>query len=148
VMNLIYDNLVKGKKAQWLCDATKVHSMSYTPDLAAGTAILGNTPDAYNQIWNLPTDTEKITGAGWVNLFAAEMGTGNEYQVLPNWLMKALGLFIPIMKELPEMNYQYDRDYFFDSSKFNNHFNYTPTTNANAVKETIARLKNNPANQQ
>ncbi len=122
--------------------------MSYTPDLAAGTAILGNTPDAYNQIWNLPTDTEKITGAGWVNLFAAEMGTGNEYQVLPNWLMKALGLFIPIMKELPEMNYQYDRDYFFDSSKFNNHFNYTPTTNANAVKETIARLKNNPANQQ
>lgn len=148
VMNLIYDNLAKGKKAQWLCDATKVHSMSYTPDLAAGTAILGNTPDAYNQIWNLPTDTEKITGAGWVNLFAAEMGTGNEYQVLPNWLMKALGLFIPIMKELPEMNYQYDRDYFFDSSKFNNHFNYTPTTNANAVKETIARLKNNPANQQ
>jgi nucleoside-diphosphate-sugar epimerase len=100
--------------------------MSYTPDLAAGTAILGNTPDAYNQIWNLPTDTERITGAGWVNLFATEMGTGNEYQVLPNWLMKALGLFIPIMKELPEMNYQYDRDYFFDSSKFNNRFNYTP----------------------
>ncbi|MFM8374264.1 MAG: NAD-dependent epimerase/dehydratase family protein [Bacteroidota bacterium] len=140
VMNLIYDNLAKGKKAQWICDANKVHSMSYTPDLAAGTAILGNTPDAYNQIWNLPTDTERITGAGWVNLFATEMGTGNEYQVLPNWLMKALGLFIPIMKELPEMNYQYDRDYFFDSSKFNNRFNYTPTTNANAVKETVAKL--------
>ncbi len=139
-MNLIYDNLIKGKKAQWLCDAGKVHSMSYTPDLAKGTAILGNTPDAYNQIWNLPTDSEKITGDGWINLFAREMNASNKYQVLPNWLIKVLGLFIPIMKELPEMNYQYDRDYFFDSSKFNKRFNYTPTKNAIAVKQTVEQL--------
>jgi nucleoside-diphosphate-sugar epimerase len=140
-MNLIYDNLAKGKKAQWLCDARKVHNMGYTPDLAKGTAILGNTPDAYNQIWNLPTDSEKITGEGWVDLFAKEMNASNKYQVLPNWLMKVLGLFIPIMKELPEMNYQFDRDYYFDSSKFNKRFNYTPTKNAIAVKQTIERLK-------
>lgn len=140
-MNLIYDNLSKGKNAQWLCDAKKIHNMSYTPDLAKGTAILGNTPDAYNQVWNLPTDDEKITGEGWIDLFAKEMNTNNKYQVLPNWLIKILGLFIPIMKELPEMNYQYDRDYFFDSSKFNKRFNYTPTKNAEAVKQTILRLK-------
>ena len=139
-MNLIYDNLIKGKKAQWLCDAKKVHNMSYTPDLAKGTAILGNTPDAYNQVWNLPTDSEKITGEGWINLFAKEMNTSNKYQVLPNWLIKVLGLFIPIMKELPEMNYQYDRDYFFDSSKFNSRFNYTPIKNAVAVKQTVESL--------
>lgn len=140
VMNLIYDNLIKGKKAQWLGDARKIHSISYTPDLARGTAMLGNTPDAYNQIWNLPTDSEKITGEGWVNLFAKEMNTSNKYQVLPNWLLKVLGLFIPVMKELPEMNYQYDRDYFFDSSKFNKRFNYTPTKNAIAVKQTVEQL--------
>ncbi|MBK7304495.1 MAG: NAD(P)H-binding protein [Saprospiraceae bacterium] len=139
-MNLIYDNLIKGKKAQWLCDAKKVHNMGYTPDLAMGTAILGNTPDAYNQIWNLPTDSEKITGEGWINLFAKEMNTSNKYQILPNWLIKVLGLFIPIMKELPEMNYQYDRDYFFDSSKFNSRFNYTPIKNAVAVKQTVESL--------
>ncbi|MBK6824870.1 MAG: NAD(P)H-binding protein [Saprospiraceae bacterium] len=139
-MNLIYDNLIKGKKAQWLCDAKKVHNMGYTPDLAMGTAILGNTPDAYNQVWNLPTDSEKITGEGWINLFAKEMNTSNKYQVLPNWLIKVLGLFIPIMKELPEMNYQYDRDYFFDSSKFNSRFNYTPIKNAVAVKQTVESL--------
>ncbi len=139
-MNLIYDNLIKGKKAQWLCNANKVHNMGYTPDLAKGTAILGNTPDAYNQIWNLPTDSERITGEEWINLFAQEMNTPNAYQVLPNWLMKVLGLFIPIMKELPEMNYQFDRDYFFDSSKFNQRFDYTPTKNAIAVKQTVELL--------
>jgi nucleoside-diphosphate-sugar epimerase len=140
-MNLIYDNLTKGKKAQWLCDAKKVHNMGYTPDLATGTAMLGNTADAYNQIWNLPADSERITGEGWVDLFAKEMNTSNKYQVLPSWFMKILGLFIPIMKELPEMNYQFDRDYYFDSSKFNKRFNYTPTKNAIAVKQTIERLR-------
>jgi nucleoside-diphosphate-sugar epimerase len=46
------------------------------------------------------------------------------------------------MKELYEMRYQYDKDYFFDSSKFNKHFNFTPTTNEMAVKQTIKELKN------
>ncbi len=142
VMNLIYDNLKKGKKAQWFCNAKVIHSCSYTPDLAKGTAILGNTPDAYDQIWNLPTSPEKITGEQWIDLFANEMNTSNKYQVLPKWGLRALGVFVPILKEMVEMCYQFDRDYYFDSSKFNTRFNFTPTTNAIAVKETIHALKN------
>lgn len=140
LMNLVYDNLAKGKKAQWFCNTKVVHSTGYTPDLGKGTAILGNTKDAYNQIWNLPTDAQKITGDEWINLFAAEMKTSNKYQVLPGWGMKALGVFVPILKEMYEMRYQYDRDYFFDSAKFNKRFNYTPTPNATAVKQTVAAL--------
>ena len=68
------------------------------------------------------------------------MNQSNRYQVLPNWLIKTLGLFVPVMRELPEMNYQYDRDYFFDSSKFNRRFQYTPTTNTEAVRQTVAKL--------
>lgn len=143
LMNLVYDNLAKGKKAQWFCNPKVIHSTSYTPDLGKGTAMLGNTRDAYNQIWNLPTDPQKITGEEWINLFAAEMNTSNKSQVLPGWGIKALGLFVPILKEMYEMRYQYDRDYYFDSSKFNKHFNYTPTSNAEAVKQTVAELKKN-----
>ena len=143
LMNMVYNNLAKGKKAQWFCDTKVIHSTSYTPDLGKGTAMLGNSKDAYNQIWNLPTDPQKITGEEWINLFASEMKTSNKYQVLPGWGIKALGLFIPILKEMYEMRYQYDRDYYFDSSKFNKHFNYTPTTNAAAVKQTVAELKKN-----
>ena len=50
-------------------------------------------------------------------LFASEMKTTNKYQNLPSWLINVLGLFIPFMKEIYEMRYQYDRDYYFDSSK-------------------------------
>lgn len=140
IMNLVYNNLIKGKKAQWLCNAKVVHSMGYVPDLAKGTALLGNTPQAFNQIWNLPTDPQRITGEEWINLFASSMGMKNNYIIIPNWLIKSLGLFVPIAKELAEMNYQYDRDYYFDSSKFNNYFNFKPTPNAVAVKQAIEQI--------
>ncbi|NOQ75097.1 MAG: NAD-dependent epimerase/dehydratase family protein [Crocinitomix sp.] len=124
LMTMIYDNLVKGKKAQWFCNKEVIHNCSYTPDLARGTAMLGNAPETYNQIWNLPTDPEKINAQGWTNLFAKELNAKNtKIQVLPAWGIKLLGFFIPIVGEMYEMRYQYDRDYFFDSSKFNKHFN-------------------------
>ena len=142
IMNLVYDNLLKGKKAQWFCNSKVVHSMGYVPDLAKGTALLGNTPEAFNQIWNLPTDTQKITGEDWINLFATTMERKNKYMVLPNWLVRSLGLFVPIMSELAEMNYQYDRDYYFDSTKFNDYFNFKPTPTSVAVKQAIEQIKN------
>ncbi|OIO17872.1 MAG: hypothetical protein AUJ54_09135 [Ignavibacteria bacterium CG1_02_37_35] len=142
IMNLVYDNLLKGKKAQWFCNSKVVHSMGYVPDLAKGTALLGNTPEAFNQVWNLPIDPQRITGEEWINLFASTMETKNKYTVLPNWLVSGLGLFVPIMSELAEMNYQYDRDYCFDSTKFNDYFNFIPTPNAVAVKQAIEQIKN------
>lgn len=140
IMNLVYNNLLKGKKAQWLSNAKVIHTIGYVPDLAKGTAILGNTPQAYNQIWNLPTDAQKLTGEEWIHLFAKEIKTSNAYNVLPNWMLKSLGIFVPLMKELSEMNYQFDRDYFFDSSKFNNYFNFKPTSNLEAVKQIVNQL--------
>ncbi len=141
LMNLVYDNLVKNKKAQWFCNSKVVHSMGYVPELAKGTAMLGNTDEAYNQIWNLPTNPQKITGQEWINLFAAELGKENKASVLPNWIVKGFGLMVPVMKELAEMNYQYDRDYYFDSTKFNSYFKFTPITHADAVKQAVEQLK-------
>ncbi len=140
IMNLVYDNLIKDKKAQWFCNAKLVHTMGYVPELAKGTAMLGNTPEAYNQIWNLPTDANRITGEEWINLFAKELGKENKFTVLPNWMVKGFGLIVPVMKELAEMNYQYDREYFFDSSKFNNYFKFTPIPHSVAVKQAIEQM--------
>ncbi|MDI1233270.1 MAG: NAD-dependent epimerase/dehydratase family protein [bacterium] len=143
VLNLVYDNLIKGKKAQWFCNADVIHTMGYTPDLALGTAMLGNTPDAYNQIWNLPVDMHNLTGREWVALFATELKTSDKVMVLPMWGLKLLGLFIPIMKEMPEMMYQFDRPYNFDCTKFMNRFEFKATSNIDAVKFTVDALRDN-----
>lgn len=134
---VVYINIKKGKKPNWFIDADKKHSFTYTPDAARATALLGNTSDAYNQVWHLPTDKNTLTGREMVTLFAKEMKVANSIFVLPMWLLKVLGLFIPIMKEMPEMMYQYDRDYFFDSAKFDKRFNFKITSYAEGVKFTV-----------
>lgn len=141
LMNLVYDNMVKGKTAQWFGNPDVLHTMGYTPDLAKGTAILGNSPDAYNQIWNLPVDVHSLTGREWVKLFADEMKASEKVQKVPVWMIRILGIFIPFLREMPEMMYQFDRDFNFDCSKFINRFKYIPKSNKEAVIETIEELR-------
>ncbi len=133
----VYKNFKKGKAANWIAAADKVHNFTYTPDAARATALLGNTPHAFGQVWHLPTDHSRMTGKQWVEMFAAEMNVKPKLQVLPIWMMGILGLFVPIMKELKEMAYQSDRDYFFNSSKFEKRFNFTPALPIEGVRAVI-----------
>lgn len=135
-----YGNFKKGKKAQWLFQANIPHTYTYTPDAGKGMALLGNTPDAYNQIWNLPTTARGITGEDWVNMVAKEMKVPAKFTSVPAWLVKVLGIFVPVLNEVHEMKYQFDRPYFFDSSKFEKQFNIKPTPYEVGIKETIAEL--------
>jgi nucleoside-diphosphate-sugar epimerase len=134
---IVFKNLKKGKAANWFIDADKKHSFTYTPDAARATAMLGNTDDAYNQVWHLPTDNNALTGREIIGLIAKEMNIKEKVSVMPMWLIKILGLFIPILREMPEMMYQYNRDYFFDSSKFDKRFNFKTTTYQDGVKQTV-----------
>jgi len=140
LMSLIYKNLAGGKKAQWMFNAKVKHSYIYTPDAGKATALLGNTPEAYNQVWNLPTDRKSLTAEQWIDLFAKEMGKKNSYLLIPAWIIRVAGFFVPFMKELFEMRYQFDRDYFFDSIKFEKYFKYQPTKYEDGVKEILTQL--------
>ncbi|HVN58233.1 MAG TPA: NAD-dependent epimerase/dehydratase family protein [Bacteroidales bacterium] len=141
VLNImVADNFRKGKKAQAFGDINKIHTFTYTPDAARATAVLGNTRDAYNQEWHVPTTKEKITTKGWIELVAAEMNKKPDIQVVPVWMIKALGLFVPMMREFPEMLYQNDRDYIFDSTKFENRFGWKATAPAEGIKNLVATL--------
>ena len=133
----VFDNFQKGKKAMWLSDAAKIHSFTYTPDIAKATALLGNTADAYGQVWHLPTSTEKLTGIDFIKMIAAEMKVKPAYNTFSKFMISALGLFLPILRELKEMQYQNDQNYFFDSSKFQQRFGISPTNYADGVKEIV-----------
>ena len=137
VTEMVYKNFSKGRRAGWPVDANKIHSFTYTPDAAKATAMLGNTSDAYNTVWHLPTDKKTLTGKQFIELFSKEMKVANKYFVMPVWMMKLAGIFIPTLREMPEMMYQYDRDYFFDSSKFEKRFKVAATNYEDGVKQTV-----------
>jgi nucleoside-diphosphate-sugar epimerase len=133
----VYKPLKAGKKANWFCNPNKVHSFTYTPDAAKATAILGNDNSAYGQVWHLPTADNPLTGQEWIEAFARELNVKPRTQVAGKFIIRIMGLFNPIMKEFVEMLYQYDRDYVFDSSKFENAYNFKPTPYQIGIQEVI-----------
>jgi nucleoside-diphosphate-sugar epimerase len=141
LVEMVYKNLKNGKSPMWLKSPDKKHSFTYTPDAAKATALLGNTADAYNQVWHVPTDPNTLSVNELAALFAKEMGVNKKMSILPLFMIKILSLFIPFMRELPEMMYQYDRDYIFDSSKFDKRFQFKTTSYKEGVKKIVAAGK-------
>ena len=141
---LIFDKMKKGKKAQWFVDAEQPHSFTFTPDAAQGVYLLATTETAYGQTWHLPTAAPAPTGKEFVSIAAKYMHARNNIQVLPKWLIGAMGLFIPIMKELSEMLYQNQYPYDFDSSKFERAFSYQPTSYEEGIRQTAEWYLNLP----
>lgn len=138
---MVADNLIKGKKAQAFGDISKIHTYTYTPDAAVATALLGNRTEAYNQVWHVPTTHEKLTNQQWINLVAKELQVDPKIQPVPVWMMKLLGLFVPIMREFPEMMYQYEQDYFFDSTKIEKQYGLKATQPEEGVRQLISAMK-------
>jgi nucleoside-diphosphate-sugar epimerase len=140
----VFKKFSKGKKANWLGSVDYRHSFTYTPDAGKATALLGNTADAYNEVWHLPTAPNPLTGKEWIEAIAKEMSVEPRFQVVPKFLVRILGLFVPIMKETVEMMYQYERDYVFDSSKFEKRFDFEPTPYLEGIRNIV---KNDYENQ-
>lgn len=133
----VFKPLSQGKKANWLGRDDKKHSFTYVPDAARATALLGNTPSAFGQVWHLPTAADPYTGREWVSHIAAALKTQPHYRVAGKGLVRLLGVFMPIMRETVEMLYQYDRDYVFDSRKFEAAFNIAPTPYAEGIRSVV-----------
>lgn len=134
---MVIKPLSRKKKAVWMSSLDYKHSFTYTPDAGKATAILGNTEDAYNQVWHLPTASDPLTGKEWIMAVGREMGVEPGYRIAPWWFVRIVGLFVPVMKEMVEMMYQYDRDYVFDSTKFENYFDFTPTSYLEGIRKTV-----------
>jgi nucleoside-diphosphate-sugar epimerase len=133
---VVFKNLKNGKKANWFCSLNHLHNFTFTPDAAKATALLGNTENAYSQVWHLPTATP-IKGKEWIEKVACELGVEPKTQVASKSIVQFMGIFNNIMREFVEMLYQWDRDYNFDSSKFETVFKIKPTPVNEAIKQII-----------
>lgn len=140
---LVFTNLVKNKKAQWMINPNVPRTFNYVPDAAKALYLLATTDEAYGQIWHLPTADQTLTGKQFVTETAKHIGTSDKIFVLPKWLLRTIGLFNPFIREMNELNYQDEYPFEFDSSKFNKAFPFKPTSYEEGIKKTAEWFKEN-----
>lgn len=133
---LVFDRMKKGQTAQCFVTANQPRSYNYTPDCAKGLYILATHDGAFGQVWHLPTAQPTLTSRQFIAVAAKHMHAKNNVQVLPKWMLKIIGLFVPFLKNLYEMLYQWQYPLVFDSAKFEKAFNFTPTPYEQGIKET------------
>jgi nucleoside-diphosphate-sugar epimerase len=138
---LVFPKLAAGRSAQVFVDANTRHSYTYTLDCAKALCLLADAEDSFGQVWHLPTAQPPLTGREFVQLAADALGVPPRLSVIPAWAIKTAGLVMPMMRELAEMLYQNDRDYVFDSTKFERRFGFTPTPYAEGIRATAAGAK-------
>src|SRR5690554_2361440 len=100
---MVISNIAKGKKANWFGRIDRKHSFTFTPDAARATALLGNSDQAYGQVWHLPTAKFPPTGAQWVVLVAKTLNTEPKARRVGKLMVRSMGLMVPIMREILEM---------------------------------------------
>jgi nucleoside-diphosphate-sugar epimerase len=129
--------LLAGKTQRWMVSAKTKHSYSYTLDCAKALALLARADDAFGQVWHLPTAHPPLTGEQFMGIAARMLGKPLRYSVLPKAFIGLAGLFNRLILETYRMTYQNDRDYVFDSSKFEKRFRLVPTPYEKGIEETL-----------
>jgi nucleoside-diphosphate-sugar epimerase len=133
---LVLDNMAKGKKAMWLMNDSRKHSLSFTLDIARSLVLLANNESAWNQTWHVPTAPNPPTGKEFIRMAADEFHVAPKYRVLNRAMVWGAGWFDSNIREVYEMLYQYEFDYVFDSTKFTRAFGFQPTTYAEGIHIT------------
>lgn len=130
-MNSYFDMMVlskfaKKQSAQWMGNPSALHSFILVSDAAKAVATLGKNPQSDQQIWHLPT-AKPLSGLSFINLAAKAFDTKPKFMRVNKLMLKALGLFNPLIKNTVEMYYQNEFDYQFNSDKFESTFSMNPT---------------------
>jgi nucleoside-diphosphate-sugar epimerase len=133
----VFERLKAGKTPQWIGNPDTVHTFTYTPDAGRAVAELARTTEAYGQTWHLPTTKEPLTGADFVRLACDLAGRPFKMQVAPRWMLKLMGIFMPVLRENDEMMYQFEYDYRFDSSKIESALGLQPTPYRLGISESL-----------
>jgi len=136
--------ILKGKSAQQIGLVDIPHTHTFLKDFGRALVILGERSEADGQAWHVPNDIPCITQRDMLQMFAEEAGVPAKISSMSKLTMKMVGMFIPEVKEMVEMLYEFDQPFIVDSSKFERTFGMQATPMCDAIQETGAWFKSHP----
>ncbi|MEZ5346591.1 MAG: NAD-dependent epimerase/dehydratase family protein [Pyrinomonadaceae bacterium] len=119
---LIFENIKEGKKPKVPLSDDTLRTLIWTPDASRATALIGNTPDAYDRTWHLPCDDKRLTYGQMIGVISDLYQKNFDYQIVKMWMFKIGGVFSKQAKELRELLPRYSVDNIFVSKKFRERF--------------------------
>jgi nucleoside-diphosphate-sugar epimerase len=135
----VFPAALTGATATVLGNPDLPHTYTYIPDIGEGLAVLGEHPDAPGQVWHLPNDPDTRTTRQLVDIVYAQANQPRTRmrQVHP-FLLRLAALTNGTVRELLEMQYQFDEPFIVDSSKIATELGVRATPAEQALADTLA----------
>jgi nucleoside-diphosphate-sugar epimerase len=134
----IIPKIVAGKDVRVLGDPDMPHSWTYIWDVARALTVIGSDERAWGRAWHTPTNPPLTQREIIAALCTAADLPVARVRTIPSVAMRALGVFVPTIRELAEVRYQFDMPFVVDSSATESTFGLTPTPMARALAETVS----------
>jgi len=140
----VVPKVLEGKAVTVLGDPDAPHTWSYVPDVARTLVVLADDERAWGHPWHVPSN-EAASARQMVAAFCRAAGVQPaKVKGLPNFVLTAGGLVSPLLRELKETRYQFERPFVMDSSAATATFGITPTPLDEAAAATVAWFRNRP----
>jgi len=140
-INRLVPNIVAGKNVQLLGNPDALHSWTYTVDVVRTLIAAAQNKAAWGRAWHVPTNPPR-TQRQVVEELAKTAGVGPvKVSVVPNALLRMLGLFNPQMREVLITMYQFDQPFVVDDVATRKELGLSPTPWDEVLHVTVDRVR-------
>ncbi|MFF9482805.1 NAD-dependent epimerase/dehydratase family protein [Streptomyces sp. NPDC014733] len=133
----VLPRLLAAKAVSALGDPDAEHSWSYVPDVARAMVEMAGEERSLGRAWHVPTSTAR-SAREMVERLAGHAGIEPvEVKKVPPLMLALGGLFSPMLRELKEVRYQFDRGFVMDASAYEAAFTVRPTPIDEQIGATV-----------
>lgn len=135
---MVAPKILAGRPALFPADLDAPHSWTGTGDAARALVAIAQDDRAWGRAWHVPSN-RAVSARQLANTLAQSAGAvAPRLRRMPGWLLTLAGLASPVVRELPEMQYQFQRPFILDSSETENTFGLTATPLPDILREAAA----------
>lgn len=114
--NPIFQAALAGKTANWVGPVNQPHEFVYVPDTGKVIVDLASCAECYGEAWNYAGPSE-INTLDFITRIYRAAGRAPKYRTVGRGILKMMGWFNPLYRELIEMVYLQETPVILDDSK-------------------------------
>ena len=114
------------------------HTWTYTEDVARLAIAVAADPSSWGRAWHVPSVGPRTQQEVVADLAATASAPTPRVSPYSPGMLWAAGMFSPMIRELRETGYQFDRPFVMDSTAAQDHFGMQPTPWEVTLRETVA----------
>ena len=137
----VMPRVLAGKGVQLIGDVDQPHTWTAPADVARTLITVATDPRGWGRAWHVPSNPPRSQREAVADLAAAAGVRSPKVSTIPPFVLRALGLFQPVIRELKETDYQRERPYLLDDSAARDTFGLAPTPWTTLLAEQVAHYR-------